>query len=273
MANWNEALGRAAGWAIAPAFGLASLVRNARVFHPAGVMVHAAIRKSADAPVELHPLAERLAGYAMVRFSGALWKREGAPDVLGCAVRFHRHAKDKAMAAEGDLDLLFGTARRVWTLPLAALTTDVHDYLANDYFAAVPFDVGLDRPLYFRIHPSHPAAQRKGTRGTRLGHELKKGTVALGLDAADAPTGPWRPLLTIVLERFARVDGQAIRFHPFHGARGVHPRGFVNALRRGVYTLSQRARPKEDEAHAHHHPHTNGHGVAPSPTDLHAARS
>ncbi|HEY2517493.1 MAG TPA: hypothetical protein VGI39_41755 [Polyangiaceae bacterium] len=270
MTKFDEALGRAAGWAVGPVFALASWVRDARVFHPSGVTVHAAIRKSPDAPVELHPLADRLAGYAMVRFSGALWKREGKPDVLGCAVRFHRHARDKATASDGDLDLLFATAPRVWTLPLATLTTDVHDYLGNDYFAVVPFDVGAPRRVYFRIHPPHPAAHKKGTRSTRLGHELKKGSVSLRLEAGESPTGPWRPLLNIVLERFARVDGQAIRFHPFRGARGVHPRGFVNALRIGAYTLSQLARPKGDEAHHGRHagepahlPH-NGSGAAPA---------
>lgn len=34
---------------------------------------------------------------------------------------------------------------------------------------------------------------------------------------------------------------------PFRAGRGVEPRGFVHGLRRGVYTLSQRARPRSEQ--------------------------
>jgi hypothetical protein len=52
----------------------------------------------------------------------------------------------------------------------------------------------------------------------------------------------WQPVASIRLLEGAAIDPAALRFWPFQTDRGVTPRGFVHALRRGVYWASQRAR-------------------------------
>jgi hypothetical protein len=253
MSAVGFALGRATGWVVAPVFGLVSFVRHARTFHPSGPTFHAAVRLHAQTPEELRELGSRLAGHALVRFSGALWKHtETRLDVLGCAIRLRHDELETPEPALDDQDLLFATIKRPWTMPFAPFTTDVRDYLGNDYFAVSPFDAGLDRTIYFRLHPlmhsEFSARHQRDTRSVRLARDVAHGTAALVLDVGTGPFGPWRPLLTLSLERLANVDGEALRFRPFRDGRGVRPRGFVHALRLGVYSLSQRARPKDASA-------------------------
>jgi len=241
-AKTSGALGRAVGWAVAPVFGLVSFARRARTFHPHGDTYHAWVAAWTDPPPELAPIAQRLVGPALVRFSAALWKHvEGPPDVLGCAIRFRHEDTDDSSSAPDDLDLLFATIRRPWTMPFSPFATNVRDYLGNDYFAVEPFDVGLPRPVYLRLHPAH-ARHDEGRRAERLAREVARGEVLLNLDVGTSPFGPWEPLLVVLIERPADVDDRALRFHPTHPARGVTPRGFVSGLRDGVYAVSQWAR-------------------------------
>jgi hypothetical protein len=238
------ALGLAAGWVMAPLFGLVSFARHARTFHPRGPTFHGVVTRHTGAPVALHGLADRLVGRALVRFSGALWKHaENVPDVLGCAIRLQHDDTESPEPGDDDQDLLFATIRRPWTMPFAPLTTRIHDYLANDYFAVSPFDAGDGRRIYLRLHPHHPSTDPSGERSDRLGHEVERGHAHLNLEVGDGPLGPWTPLVTVSLQRVARVDGEALRFRPFRDGRGLRPRGFVHALRVGVYAVSQRTRP------------------------------
>lgn len=243
MSAAGSALGRVAGWAIAPFFGLTSLARHARTFHPRGAIFHAAVAPHGDVRTSLVPLAERLAGRALVRFSGALWKHAEGLDVLGCALRLRRDETETPEAAPEDQDLLFATILRPWTMPLAPFFTNAHDYLGNDYFAVSPFDAGLGYPIYLRLHPMHPSDGAVGSREERLEHEVEARRGVLRIDVGERPFGPWAPLLVVSLERVANVDGEALRFRPFRAGRGVRPRGFVHALRRGVYAVSQLSRP------------------------------
>jgi hypothetical protein len=205
---------------------------------------HAVLEPHPDAPEELRPLAARLAGPALVRFSGALWKHADCfPDVLGCAIRLRRDERDTAVPGDDDQDLLFSTVLRPWTVPISPLLTRVRDYLANDYYAVSPFEVGLTRPVYLRLQPARESKLAGGTRTTRLLHEVELGSASLFLDVGKGPFGPWSPCLSVALERAAPIDGEALRFRPFRAGRGVHPHGFVHALRIGVYSFSQRARP------------------------------
>lgn len=241
--------GVALGWAVGPLFAAVSWLRRSRTFHPRGPVFHAwAAQHPAVAP-ELSALAENLTGRALVRFSGALWKNaEGLPDVLGCAIRLRQDDSDQAEPDEADQDLLFATIRRPWTMPFAPFATAVHDYLANDYFAVSPFDAGLPAPLYLRLHPTSTALERSGTRSERLSRTVQRHDAVLDLEASSRPFGPWAPLLTLVLQRPASIDGETLRFRPFRTGRGLTPRGFVHSLRIGVYALSQRARPVNSAA-------------------------
>jgi hypothetical protein len=247
MTTTGATLGKVAGWMIAPFFGATSLARRARTFHPRGPIHHAAVTVDPRVDDVARPLAERLVGRALVRFSGALWKHdESFFDVLGCAIRFRRHDDTSAAPETDDQDLLFATIRRPWTMPFAPFTTNVHDYLGNDYYAVSPFDVGLATPKYLRLHPRAPSTTSGdgSSRAERLEAAVARGQATLHLEIADRPRGPWSPLLKIDLATPAAVDGEALRFRPFRDGRGVRPRGFVHALRRGVYALSQRARPE-----------------------------
>lgn len=180
-----------------------------------------------------------------MRFSGALWKHsEDAQDVLGCAIRFRRDDQETPEPADDDQDLLFATIRRPYTMPFSPLSTNVEDYLANDYFAVSPFDVGIGERIYLRLHPARRSSEARGTRSEKLARDVVEGHAQLNLEYGFEPFGPWHPLATVSLERVAHVDGEAIRFRPFRAGRGIRPRGFVHALRSGVYAVSQWARPR-----------------------------
>jgi len=236
--------GVALGWTIAPWFALVSWLRRSRTFHPRGTVFHAWVARHAEVSPALSELADRLTGRALVRFSGALWKRaESLPDVLGCALRLRRDDSDDPVPESGDQDLLFATIRRPWTMPFAPFTTDVRDYLTNDYFAVSPFDAGLANPVYLKLHPSGTVRERSGRREERLTRAVGRHDAVLELCASERPFGPWAPVVTLVLQRTALIDGEALRFRPYRSGRGLEPRGFVHSLRVGVYASSQRARP------------------------------
>ena len=230
---------------MSPVFALVSAARGARTFHPRGVTFQALLQRHPEAPHELGALVTRLTGPALVRFSGALWKQaQRLPDVLGCAIRFRNDDRDSIEPEEGDQDLLLATIRRPWTMGFSPLTTDVRDYLANDYFSVSPFDVGLARAVYFRLTPIQGSSAKTGTRGERLLQDIEFGRANLTLELSAGPFGPWTPLVVMTLERAAHVDEEALRFSPFRAGRGLSPRGFIHALRVGAYALSQRARPR-----------------------------
>jgi hypothetical protein len=238
----SEILGRISGWVVAPLFAVVSFARRARTFHPSGSTLHAAVVRHPNAPAELHALADRLAGHALVRFSGALWKHAGRlPDVLGCAIRFRRDPRDDAAAAADDQDLLFATIRRPWTMTFAPVTTHIDDYLRNDYFGVSPFDIGAERPVYFRLHPQRCAAPREGTRTVKLERDVER-HATLELQCSPNPYGSWQPIAEVLLERPATLDDEQLHFSPFRTGRSVRPHGFIQAMRRSVYQASQGAR-------------------------------
>jgi hypothetical protein len=243
MNTASGTLGKVAGWIVAPAFGLTSFARHARTFHPRGETFEASVTVDDAVPSPFAALAERLVGSALVRFSGALWKRAEILDVLGCAIRLRRDRTPSTTPAADDQDLLFATIRRPWTMPFAPFTTDVHDYLANEYFAVSPFEAGAGSRVYLRLRPEGPSPSSGDGRGARLVAAVARRGATLHLEVGRGPFGPWSPLVRIALERVAPIDGETLRFRPFHDGRGVTPTGFVHALRIGVYSLSQRARP------------------------------
>ena len=226
--RWDERLGRAAGWFLAPVTGTLSLIRRARMFHPEGALLEARIE-----PIRgrLEQLGQRLEGPALVRLSTAWW-RGGKEwiDALGIALRIDTQ------------DLLFATIRFPWTTLLAPITTEQHDFLANDYFAVSPFDIsGVGRGK-LRLVGSRPR-HLSGTRAERLDSALERGEAWLRLEVRLEQAPAWEPAALIHLVRRVPLDDQRLRFSPFRDGKGLTPRGFVHQLRRATYLVSQLARP------------------------------
>jgi hypothetical protein len=226
--RWDERMGRAAGWLLAPVTGTLSLIRRARMFHPEGALLEARI----DAiPGRLEQLGRRLQGPALARLSTAWWKggKEWI-DALGVALRI-----------DGQ-DLLFATIRFPWTTLLAPITTEQHDFLANDYFAVSPFDIaGVGRGK-LRLVGSRPR-HLTGSRDERLDEAVERGEASLRLEVKLEGSSSWEPAARIRLVRRVQLDDQQLRFSPFRDGKGLTPRGFVHQLRRATYLLSQLARP------------------------------
>lgn len=243
----TEPVGKLLGALLAPVTGAVALIRKARMFHPDGRVFRAEV-----VPLQTggatDAVARRLAGPALVRMSSAWWR--GAKewtDVLGCAVRFRRSAVVSADAADGDQDLLFATIRSPWTTLPAALTTRVHDFLANDYYAVSPFAVdGLGKGKWRLV--SSGEGRREGDRSQRLLEDVSAGTAELRLEFRRLGLrSPWVPVCVVRLLEPVTLDQAALRFSPFRCGRGIEPRGLVHALRHATYSASQGLRPRHGQ--------------------------
>jgi hypothetical protein len=197
--------------------------------------------------------AARLDGDAIVRLSSALWRGgKELPDVLGFAIRIQGPRQRSAERQPGDQDILFATIWRPYTMLLAPLTTNPHSFFRNDYHGVSPFEVeGLGRawlrvtsPRAAADQEARAAGENKLPRDEELRRAVDRGTATFCLEMRRRGLGgAWEPVASIHLLERASIDQAALRFSPFQADRGVVPRGFVHALRRGVYWASQRARP------------------------------
>ena len=234
-------LGAVAGTALAPWLALGSFVRNARVFHPRGVLLWGSV-SSATNEEPWRNLAARLEGSVLARFSGAWWKQRQWPDVLGCALRFTRARAPSLDPLADDQDLLLATVRVPLTTLLSPLTTHVRDYLANSYFGVSPFEAEALGRVKVRLSPEHTAPPRGG-RGERLAAALAEGPISLLLEVRPARLGAaYQPLARVELAMRVDLDQEQLRFDPFRSGRKLRPAGFIHGLRLPVYAASRAAR-------------------------------
>lgn len=239
--TWGEALGTGLGQVAAPVFALVSRARRARTFHPRGDAFLAEVTALPGGG----RLGEALAGPALVRFSGALWKsRWEHLDVLGCALRLRRHDDASAEPEADDQDLLFATILRPWTMGLAPFTTDASDYLGNLYYAVSPFDVPGFGRAFLRLRPEAHRSDEGRDRAGRLDATVARDGVVLTLEVRQRWRWGWVPVARVTLRERSEVNQEALAFSPFRDGRGLVPRGLVHALRRAVYPASQGARPR-----------------------------
>ena len=241
-------LGETLGAVWAPVVAGVSAIRQARMFHPSGVVYRGRVTVATTTPWP--DVAARLSGHVLVRLSSAWWKRREWPDVLGVALRFTRRAEVSADATADDQDLLFATARSPWTLPLAPLSTAVHDFFANDYYAVAPFAVDGIGEGRLRIVPAIPidrasSPSSSSSRRAKLAQAVAQGTARWQLEVKANEGHDWSPLAEIALTTNVteQIDQKRLRFSPFRAARGFSPIGFVQGLRRATYIASQEARP------------------------------
>jgi hypothetical protein len=236
------------GW-LAPLTAAVSARRRARMFHPEGVAYRAEVVPASDA-LGVAAAADRLTGTALARFSTALWRggREW-PDVLGVALRFD--GPDSSQQ-----DLLLATIRFPWTMPFAPLATRVHGFTWNHYHAVSPFELDGIGPVKLRLRSPRIANHAVRTRAQHLSDLTAEGRARFVLEfrrlALPFLSRHWQPLVSVKLLESVHVDQQALRFSPFRDGAGIHPIGFVHALRVAAYRASQDARPaSEAEATAH----------------------
>ncbi len=250
--NVAERLGWWGGQLLAPLTGALSRARNARMFHPDGVVY----RGECTALIEngpLAPLAQSLSGEVLLRFSSALWRspREW-PDVLGAAVRW----LDRGEPGQGEQDLLLATVRFPWTTPLAPLGTDFRSFLWNHYHAVSPFEAPGAGRVKLRLRSPRLHNGSELSRAQHLEQAVMQGRATFELQlrllSRSALSRQWLSLARIALTASVEVDQAALRFSPFNDGRELRPVGFVHALRVGAYGASQRARPahEEDDARA-----------------------
>lgn len=246
MRQLREQGGRWAGKLLAWVFGAGAALRHARFFHPEGHVYRATVVPVATDP-PYSAVAWRLAGEALVRLSTALWRggREW-PDVLGCAVRFRSDASASAEPGRGDQDLLFATIRWAATTPFGPIGTDTHDFLRNDYHAVSPFDVdGLGLTKWRLLGPY--TRTTGADRAARLDDAVRRGIARFRLQVRRLRLGEhWVDVAEVRLRERLAIDQEELRFWPFRDGRGIHPRGFVHAMRGPTYAASQRARPGHD---------------------------
>jgi hypothetical protein len=235
----GETLGRILGRALAPIAHLAARVRRGPALHLAGTVCAGEVIAAADDPV-LAPLAHRLAGAAVVRLSGALWRRPGPPELLGCAIRFRNDRPLAAVVAPEDQDLLFATVRRLWLLVPAMFRTRRGDYLHNAYYTASPLELPGLGFVEFRLVPIPAPIQPGETRDERLDAAMQSGAARLRLELK-RERRVWQHLCDVRLRGRLELDEQ-LSFTPFHMGQGLRPRGFIQAMRAAIYTASQSAR-------------------------------
>jgi len=242
-----EKWGILAGKCLAPITASLSRKRGARMFHPDGLVFQANVEPCTFNP-RLRPVAERLSGIALVRFSSALWRGGRAlPDVLGAAIRF---GWAPAQPQHPQQDLLLATIRHPLTMPLAPLATNFLSFLWNHYHAVSPFEVtGVGR-VKIRLRAPRLLNGFEKSRAQHLRDVTRDGRAVFELEFRRLSVPPlarhWQPVVRLTLLGEFDADQAALRFSPFRAGAGIHPVGFVHSLRLAAYAASQGARPAHD---------------------------
>lgn len=237
-------IGRSIGAIIAPLVFFGSLIRGTRIFHPSGVVYRAEVKPLAQGGA-LGLLAQRLAGTALVRFSGALraWPQgKRGPDILGVALRFRAQEEVTPRSRAGAGDLLLAAASSLSALGLALFRTNVNDFLGNEYSALLPFTLECSGKVRLRLVPQQ-ASPAGADRRERLAQAVARREAVLHLEArAEGAGEPWVPLAAIDLRERLDIDERELAFDPGSPPMGLVPSGVLQWLRPVAYRASQRGR-------------------------------
>jgi hypothetical protein len=231
----SEFFGYSLGWPLGLILAAGSILRNARFFHPRGLLFCGEIESLPDSPL-------KLPGNVLVRFSGGWWKFLEWPDALGIAVRMSSTPIKSTGTNSEDIDLLFASFRRPWEMFFSSFMTDHHDYLANSYYAISPFQMTSGRIVDFMISPSR-GHRSGGTRDENLLGNVLGGKTILRLMMKERDQETWKMIARILIREESTLDQESLRFHPFHTGHELRPYGFLQYLRQGPYYLSQWVRP------------------------------
>lgn len=231
----SEFFGFILGWPLGLILAAGSLLRNARFFHPRGLLFCGEIEAAPDSPV-------KLPSHVLLRFSSGWWKHVEWPDALGIAVRMSFTPIKTTATHKDDIDLLFASFSRPWQMFLSPFMTEHHDYLSNSYFAISPFQLHDGRIIDFMLSPSR-GHRTGGTREENLLGNVLGGKTVLRLMIKERHQETWRMVGRIMIREESHLDQESLRFHPFHTGTEMRPYGFLQYLRKGPYTLSQMVRP------------------------------
>ena len=208
--------------------------RFQRAFHPDGTVYAARF-------AALAPAGEPLVGPALVRLSATFTRGEvEKPDVVGLVVRFG--ASEAAPCPPGAQDLLSATfdGFRPAQLERGKQSTNVHDFLDNDYRAIALYRVSGLGPVRLRWSGLRRTAEAggDGSRGARLAEAIADDDARFVLEASQG-VDAWLALGTLHLERRVDVSQKSLAFSPFRAGRGIHATGLLNGLRRPSYVMSR----------------------------------
>lgn len=208
-----DSLGLLCGFPLGLLTGSLSFIRNARMFHPCGILV-----KGKVTPLSSLEFPEE----AILRFSSAWWKYKEWRDVLGVAIRF------------GEIqDLLFASFKHPWQTPFGPFMTKYHDFFLNDYFAVSPFIVD-GKKVYFKLQVED-FLDEEGTREEKLKKNIGRAKIMLMMGRYEE----WHPIAEITLLEEIKMNQHELKFNPFLNGLGIYPKGFIQYLRFGSYRFSQ----------------------------------
>lgn len=206
-------------------FGV-SFLRNARTFHPTGILAHCTVKTFDHSPVRFHP-------YALARFTGAIWKHnQKLPDVLGISFRFSEKPVTTTTPLKSDQDLLFASFRLPVQTPIAPFMTKYHKFFLNTFYAISPFQTEND---YGKFSLTIREKISEGSRMDNMRLNIKEhATLLLRFNGEG--------VAEITLEEEKYLDQEELRFNPYRNGLGIYPRGLVHSLRIFVYPMSQSGR-------------------------------
>lgn len=229
----SERAGYILGYLLGVVTLIMSFLRQARMFHPRGLLYEAHVES-----VNFYP-------HALVRLSSAWWKKREWPDVLGIAIRFSPEAALGVIADPKDQDLLFASFSRWWLTPLGPFLTNYRDYFANHFYTVAPFRYKNQINTY-RIKPKIKTLIQ-GKRSERVTQAVLSGEAVFILQEKNDPSTAWRDVAKIKLIRRLHFDQERLRFNPFQNGLGIRPSGFLQHLRIGAYRMGQVGRPNSAE--------------------------
>lgn len=217
-----HAVDATAGRLAVGAFGLASLVRRRRIFHPYGVAFEGCLHVDPATPQGARLLDEPGERACVLRLSRGVGLPEGRPDILGVALRV------------GDQDLLFATVLGT-TGPGRHVLAPARSFADRPLSTVLPYRT-RDGLVVLTLQAREPDARGLQTldasaaavEAGRLTFALQAGSSAIGVLAAT--------------RRLSAEESEALRFNPYHAADDLQPAGSLNALRRRAYRASQAAR-------------------------------
>jgi hypothetical protein len=250
-------VGENAGNMLAPLFAYGTEIRDARFFHPDGHTFHATVQPLT--PDQFQETARGLGGNALIRL-GLGWNRldgdgnaEPMVDILSLAIRIYDDRFEPSSEARpGDQDLLLSAgAKTLWDFPYQMFFSNTDDYLKNDYYPAMPYEVE-GQNVELRVVPKNGAYVSLGTnRLERLHDAIDNGQAVYVLELRAEPERdwlgratetPWVQLAEITFVEQVDVDQDALHYHPGMAGRGFQPTGWIAQARGAVYRASQDAR-------------------------------